>query len=127
MNTKMAKVIFSAIVGNALEAYDLTAYGYFADAIAQPKQDKFTGIANVFAIFFISYLARPLGVLFFGHRGDQFGRKSALLASIWLVAVSTCGIRFNTRLQSYWKSHFSVTVPLSPCCWSMQRILTSVW
>jgi len=91
----MLKIVFAAIVGNALEFYELTVYGFFAPVIAAhffPKQDKFTGIANVFAIFFVGYLARPLGALLFGRMGDRFGRKPALMASIWLMALSTCGI-----------------------------------
>ena len=70
-------------------------YTFLASTIAQhffPKQDKLTGIASVFAIFFVGYLARPLGALFFGRIGDKLGRKPALITSIGLMAVSTCGI-----------------------------------
>ena len=92
---KMFRVAFSTLVGNTLEFYDLTLYAYFAPTIALhffPKQDTFTGIASAFALFFIGYLARPLGALFFGRMGDRLGRKPALLVSIWLMALSTVGL-----------------------------------
>ena len=88
----MSRVVFSAIAGNALEIYDMIIYGLLAPAIAThffPNQGKSTGIASTFAIFFIGYLARPLGALFFGRMGDRLGRKPALLVSIWLIALST--------------------------------------
>ena len=42
-------------------------YGYLSPEIAQnffPQQGKLIGIASTLAIFFIGYLARPLGALF---------------------------------------------------------------
>ena len=94
-DNNMRRVITAAILGNALEIYDIVIYGFFASAIARnffPQEDKITGLVSSFAIFFIGYLARPLGALFFGRIGDNFGRKPALLASISLMAISTCGI-----------------------------------
>lgn len=91
-STKMFRVVAAAVVGNALEAYDMVVYGIFVSTISQnffPKQDKLTGIASAFAIFFVGYLARPLGAILFGRMGDNFGRKPALILSIWLMALST--------------------------------------
>ena len=92
---KMLRVVLSAIAGNALEIYDMVVYGLFASVIAQhffPSEEQLTGLTNIFALFFIGYLARPLGAIVFGRIGDRYGRKPALLMSIWLMALSTCGI-----------------------------------
>ena len=101
------KIITSAIAGNALEFYDMLIYGFFATTIAAnffPKQDKSGGIASAFAIFFLGYLARPLGAIVFGRIGDNFGRKPALIMSIWLMAVSTCamGLLPNYAMIGVW-------------------------
>ena len=91
----MFKAVLSAIIGNALEVYDMIVYSLLAPAIAEhffPRQARLTGIASVFAIFFIGYLARPLGALFFGRIGDRLGRKPALIISIWLMALSTFAV-----------------------------------
>ena len=92
---KMLRVVCSALAGNALEFYDLTVYGIFASTIRQnffPQQNKLVGIISVFAIFFFGYLARPLGAVFFGQVGDNYGRKPALLISVVLMALSTSAI-----------------------------------
>ncbi len=91
----MLRIVTAAIIGNSLEVYDMVIYGYFASTIAAnffPKQDKLVGIASAFVLFFIGYLARPVGALFLGRIGDTLGRKPALLLSIWLMAISTCAI-----------------------------------
>ncbi len=88
----MRRVIIAGMVGNALEIYDMVIYGLLASSMSQnffPKQDKITGIISTFAIFFIGYLARPIGAVFFGRMGDNFGRKPALIVSIGLMTGST--------------------------------------
>jgi MHS family proline/betaine transporter-like MFS transporter len=77
---RMFRVVSSAVVGNTLEHYDVFIYGFFVATIAQhffPKEDKLTGITSTFAIFFIGYLARPLGAMVFGRIGDRLGRRPA--------------------------------------------------
>ena len=89
---KMSKIVSVASIGNALEIYDVIIYGLLAPIIAKnffPNQEKLNGIASVFAIFFLGYLARPLGALLFGRMGDTLGRKPTLIVSIWLMTVST--------------------------------------
>ena len=91
----MFRIITAAIVGNGLEVYDMVIYGYLSTTIAHnffPKEDKLSGIASVFAVFFVGYLARPLGALFFGRIGDTLGRRPALILSIWLMALSTSSL-----------------------------------
>ena len=94
-DNNMRRVVTAAMIGNALETYDMVIYGFFAATIAQnffPQQAKLTGIASAFALFFVGYLARPLGAFFLGRMGDTLGRKPALLLSISLMALSTCGV-----------------------------------
>ncbi len=56
LDMRMFKIIVAAIIGNALEIYDIIIYGFFAPVIAVhffPKEDKLASIASTFAIFFI--------------------------------------------------------------------------
>ena len=89
---KMLRIVSAAVVGNILEVYDMTVYGFFSQTISQvffPKEDKLAGIASVFAVFLIGYLARPFGSIIFGQIGDKIGRKPALIWSVLLIAFST--------------------------------------
>lgn len=86
------RVIFSCMIGNALEWYDFALYGYFATTIGSlffPKFSTFASLMATFGIFAAGFIMRPLGGLIFGHIGDKIGRKNALLWSIYLMAIPT--------------------------------------
>jgi len=95
------KLIIAASVGNALEFYEILVYGYFAVIIAKvffPATDPAVSILVAFGTFGISFLARPIGALFFGAYGDRNGRKNALTLSILLM---TLGTGLMTVMPSY--------------------------
>lgn len=80
------------MVGNLLEWYDFSLYGYFSPIIARlffPNYDPFISLISTFAVFAAGFLMRPLGALFFGYLGDRVGRKHALLFSLLLISLPT--------------------------------------
>jgi len=82
-------------VGNILEWYDFAAYGYFAAVFAKnffPAGDRFSSILSAYGVFAIAFMMRPLGSILFGHIGDRFGRKRALIISATAMALSTFAI-----------------------------------
>lgn len=91
MNQK-TKVIAAGMVGNALEFYDFTLYGFFAPIIAAhffPAGDPSVALIYSLGIFAFGFLMRPLGAAVFGHLGDRYGRKRALSLSVILMALPT--------------------------------------
>jgi MFS transporter, MHS family, proline/betaine transporter len=85
-------VIAAGVVGNVLEWYDFALFGVLAPVIAAhffPSADPLAGLINSYAVFAIGFLARPLGGVIFGHIGDRFGRRQALVLSVTLMAVPT--------------------------------------
>jgi MFS transporter, MHS family, proline/betaine transporter len=90
MNRK--KTVISAMIGNALEYYDVTLYGFFALLLSPlyfPSDDMFTSRIAALGTFAVGFLARPLGGIIFGHIGDKYGRKKALVTSILLATIPT--------------------------------------
>lgn len=86
------RVILSCMIGNALEWYDFALYGYFATTIGSlffPKISTIASLMATFGVFAAGFIMRPLGGIIFGHIGDKVGRKSALLWSIYLMAIPT--------------------------------------
>jgi MHS family proline/betaine transporter-like MFS transporter len=86
------RVILSCMIGNTLEWYDFVLYGYFATTIGQLFFPKFSLVASLmatFGVFAAGFIMRPLGGMIFGHIGDKFGRKNALVWSIYLMAIPT--------------------------------------
>jgi MHS family proline/betaine transporter-like MFS transporter len=97
------KVISSSVIGNAMEWYDYLLYAHFAVIISKlffPLKDGFYSIMITLAVFAAGFLARPLGGYIFGLIGDNLGRKTALTASILLMAVPTALIGFLPTYQS---------------------------
>ena len=86
------KVLAAASIGNALEWYDILAYGYFAVTISKlffPTADPTTALLLTFGTFGVSYLVRPLGALVLGAYADRAGRRAAMLLSIVIMTIGT--------------------------------------
>jgi len=86
------KLIWASVVGNALELYDYSLYGYFAAILASqffPSEDPVSSLLATYGVFASGFILRPLGGIFFGNIGDRFGRKVALQISILLMALPT--------------------------------------
>lgn len=86
-----AKIV-AAILGNALEWYDFTIYGYMAVTIAQlffPATSSWTSLLSAFAAFGVAYVVRPFGGILLGYFADLYGRKSVLIVVIALMTTGT--------------------------------------
>ncbi|MDF3033899.1 MAG: hypothetical protein K0R76_853 [Alphaproteobacteria bacterium] len=108
------RVILSCMIGNALEWYDFALYGYFATIIGQLFFPQFSTVASLmatFGVFAAGFIMRPLGGIIFGHIGDKISRKSALLWSIYLMAIPTTLIGLlPTYEQIGWLAPFLLTL-----------------
>ncbi|PCJ29519.1 MAG: MFS transporter [Rickettsiales bacterium] len=89
----MRKIVISGMIGNALEWYDYALYAQFSYIIASKffPPSEFTDILT-FAVFACGFVVRPIGGILFGHIGDRYGRKMALVLGILLMAIPTAGI-----------------------------------
>lgn len=89
---KNAKAIFAAMVGNALEYYDVMLYGFFAAMLAPlffPTDNQAISTLSSLGTFAAGFIMRPLGGIIFGHLGDKFGRRQSLIIAIFLVTIPT--------------------------------------
>ncbi|GFM89206.1 MFS transporter [Pseudomonas cichorii] len=89
---KLYKLVIASSIGNALEWFDLIVYGFFAMTISKlffPSADETVSLLMALGTFAVSYLIRPLGAAVLGSYADRVGRKSAMLASIWLMMLGT--------------------------------------
>lgn len=81
----LAIAAFSTVV----EWYDFTLYLYFATVLARVFVGSGDGsLAATLAGFAVAYLLRPLGAVVFGHVGDRFGRRRAMLLSVALMTAA---------------------------------------
>ncbi|HEV7167921.1 MAG TPA: MFS transporter, partial [Micrococcaceae bacterium] len=65
-----------------------------------PGQSAFAGVLAAFGTQFVGFVARPIGAAIFGHFGDRIGRKTTLMATLFLMAFGTVLIGVLPTYQS---------------------------
>ncbi|VFP82220.1 Proline/betaine transporter [Candidatus Erwinia haradaeae] len=115
---RLSKVIMATSLGNACEWFDFGVYGFMSSEIGKiffPISDSDIQRIAILAAFSIPFFIRPLGGLFFGVLGDQYGRQKILSITIIIMSVSTACISF---IPSY-----SVVGIWAPICLILCRIV----
>ena len=94
----------ASVVGTTIEWYDFFLYGTAAALVFPqlffPGQNAFTGVLAAFGTQFVGFVARPIGAAIFGHFGDRIGRKTTLMATLFLMAFGTVLIGVLPTYQS---------------------------
>jgi MFS transporter, MHS family, shikimate and dehydroshikimate transport protein len=91
--TKMNSVVFASCIGTIIEWYDFLIYATAAALVFNkaffPTFDPLAGTLAALGSYAVGFLARPLGGALFGHFGDRLGRKSMLVATLFIMGLST--------------------------------------
>ncbi|MCU7611767.1 MFS transporter [Anaplasma capra] len=85
MDRKVTKAVLSTIMCNTLVWYDYILFGSLAGTIGTlffPQEDKYLQLLSGFCVFAVGFCMRPFGASVFGHIGDRYGRRVALMLSI---------------------------------------------
>ena len=85
------RVALAGGAGTVIEYYDFALYGYMATIIAPlffPGEKPVTALLSTLAVFALGYVIRPVGGIVFGHIGDRYGRRLALLTTIVGIGVA---------------------------------------
>src|SRR4028119_1139854 len=91
------KVALTALAGSSIEWYDFFIYGTAA-ALVFPNL-FFPGFGDTgatilsYSTFAVAFIGRPVGGLIFGHFGDKFGRKRALVTAPALLGAGPTAAR----------------------------------
>jgi len=85
----------AAVIGNALEFYDFTAYAFFAIQIGHaffPGRTPLDTLILSLMTFGVGFVGRPIGAVVIGSYGDRVGRRPAMLISFLLMCVGVLGL-----------------------------------
>ncbi len=89
----LIKAVIASTVGTSIEWYDYFLFGTAGALVFAklffPKSDQLAGTLNVYVIFFVGFLARPVGAWLFGSYGDRIGRKATLIATLLFMGLAT--------------------------------------
>lgn len=97
------KAIISSVICNVVLWYGYTLFGtliYVISDVFFLSEEYYTGLIKAFSVFAIGFLARPFGAIIFGHIGDKYGRRIALLASTLFMSASSAFIGFVPGYRS---------------------------
>ena len=91
-----SRLIPSTAIGSLIEWYDIAVYGQAAALVFKtlffPGFSDTAGQMAAFATFGVGYFARPIGAILFGHLGDRYGRRTALVGTLMLMGIATVAI-----------------------------------
>ncbi|WP_130178813.1 MFS transporter [Cryobacterium sp. SO1] len=88
----LRKALGGTIVGNTMEWYDVGVFGYLITTMGPvflPEADPTVQTLFLLGTFAATFIARPLGGVFFGWLGDKLGRQKVLAMTLMLMAAST--------------------------------------
>ncbi|MBA4697365.1 MAG: MFS transporter [Legionella sp.] len=89
--------------GTVIEHLENVLFGLYAPLLAvyffNPVNRDQSWLIGLMS-FSLYFLVRPLGAVIFGRIGDNYGRKSALVASIGLMTLGTLGIGLTPSYES---------------------------
>ncbi len=97
------KNIAGITLGNAIEFYDFGIYTVFAVLIGKlyfPADQEFSKLLLTFATIGVGFITRPLGAVCIGLYADKFGRKPALLLTLFLMGLGIILFIFTPTYES---------------------------
>ena len=89
---KLKAALGGTIVGNTMEWYDVGVFGYLITTMGPvflPEADR--SVQNLFLLgtFGATFIARPMGGVYFGWLGDKIGRQKVLAMTLIIMAAAT--------------------------------------
>jgi MFS family permease len=93
---QLGRAVLASTIGTTIEWFDITLYGLliplYIGRLFFPSGDPLTSSLAGFVSLLVSFGARPVGGLLFGHFGDRMGRKATLVATLLLSGLASTGI-----------------------------------
>ena len=77
---QLRRAVIASTIGTTIEWYDFLLYSIVTGLVFAklffPAADPLVGTMQAYAIFFVGFVARPIGAAIFGHWGDRIGRNA---------------------------------------------------
>jgi MFS family permease len=92
----LRRAVIASTVGTTIEWYDFLIYsvvtGLVFGNLYFPDADPVVGALKAFGVFFVGFVARPIGAVIFGHYGDRIGRKATLIVTLLMTGIATAAV-----------------------------------
>jgi MHS family proline/betaine transporter-like MFS transporter len=98
---RFLKTVSLISAGTAVSWYEFFLFIFWAPQINEVFLSNTLSTLDALLIFCFGYILRPLSGLIFGHIGDRFGRKPALIISVLLATLPSILIAFLPSFQDW--------------------------
>src|ERR1700722_6561496 len=92
----LRRAVVASTVGTTIEWYDFLIYstmtGLVFGKVFFSGSDPLVDTLKAFGVFFIGFVARPIGAAIFGHYGDRIGRKATLIVTLLMTGIATAAV-----------------------------------
>ncbi|KAB1991573.1 MFS transporter [Haemophilus parainfluenzae] len=89
----LKRVAIATMIGTAIEYFDNYIYAMAAVLVFNHQffhaADPLSGQIAALSTLALTFIARPLGAVLFGHFGDRLGRKNTFVMSLLVMGIST--------------------------------------
>ena len=89
----LKRVAMATMIGTAIEYFDNYIYTMAAVLVFNHQffhaADPLSGQIAALSTLALTFIARPLGALLFGHFGDRLGRKNTFVMNLLVMGIST--------------------------------------
>ena len=89
----LKRVAMATMIGTAIEYFDNYIYAMAAVLVFNHQffhaADPLSGQIASLSTLALTFIARPLGAVLFGHFGDRLGRKNTFVMSLLVMGIST--------------------------------------
>src|SRR5580700_2829624 len=92
----LKRAVIASTVGTTIEWYDFLIYstmtGLVFGKVFFSGSDPMIDTLKAFGVYFIGFVARPIGAVIFGHYGDRIGRKATLIVTLLMTGIATAAV-----------------------------------
>ncbi|HXC27627.1 MAG TPA: MFS transporter [Stellaceae bacterium] len=92
----LKRAVIASTVGTTIEWYDFLIYstmtGLVFGKVFFAGSDPLIDTLKAFGVYFIGFVARPIGAAIFGHYGDRIGRKATLIVTLLMTGIATAAV-----------------------------------
>src|SRR5580700_11367634 len=92
----LRRAVVASTVGTTIEWYDFLIYstmtGLVFGQVFFSGSDPLIDTLKAFGVYFIGFVARPIGAAIFGHYGDRIGRKATLIVTLLMTGIATAAV-----------------------------------
>jgi MHS family proline/betaine transporter-like MFS transporter len=88
----LGRALKGAVVGNIIEWYEFGVFGFLITVMGPvflPAAEPAVQSLYLFGTFAVTFLARPVGGIFFGWLGDRIGRRKVLTFTLLFMSLAT--------------------------------------